>query len=351
MQVAIKNRYYWESGELGYDGLGNLTEQREYRSVLTYWAPEVGSHYFEYDKVSRLKSLTSTTDNPYPELAHQAAFQFDPFGSEWTSDILGTKQKLRFTGHERDLMDPTHTTDDLDYMHARHYNLNLARFLSVDPVGGDPLRPQSWNGYSYVLNNPLNFVDPTGMMWFNMNGEWTFYEGVDELSQTVVNEDGTIQETVVKGEGTLVTFDGSKRTLFGADGSTQTFPARSDRLDSNLNSQPNLQDVVGVGPIPEGRWSFNPQEIQQYSNSGAGARIREYLGGTAWPGGESSWGSQRVWLHPESYRGPRSGFTIHGGDTFGSRGCIDLACYGSAFFGTVDKSIQYIPLFVDFRKK
>jgi RHS repeat-associated protein len=60
-------------------------------------------------------------------------------------------------------MDPTHTTDDLDYMHARHYNLNLARFLSVDPVGGDPLRPQSWNGYSYVLNNPLRFTDPFGL--------------------------------------------------------------------------------------------------------------------------------------------------------------------------------------------
>jgi len=87
---------------------------------------------------------------------------YSPFGSEFTNDVLGTDQKLRFTGHERDLMDPTHTTDDLDYMHARHYNLNLARFLSVDPVGGDSFRPQSWNGYSYVLNNPLRFTDFSG---------------------------------------------------------------------------------------------------------------------------------------------------------------------------------------------
>jgi len=87
----------------------------------------------------------------------------NPFGTEWTNDVLGTEQKLRFTGHERDPMDPTQTTDDLDWMHARHYNLNLARFLSVDPVGGDPLRPQSWNAYAYVLNNPLNLVDPFGM--------------------------------------------------------------------------------------------------------------------------------------------------------------------------------------------
>ncbi len=65
-----------------------------------------------------------------------------PFGSEWTQDVLGTEQKLRITGHERDLLNPTHTTDDLDYMHARHFNLNLARFLSVDPAPADPSRPQ-----------------------------------------------------------------------------------------------------------------------------------------------------------------------------------------------------------------
>lgn len=86
-----------------------------------------------------------------------------PFGSEWTTDVLGTDQKLRFTGHERDLMNPSYTTDDLDWMHARHYNLNLGRFLSVDPAPADPMRPQSWNAYAYVLNNPLKFTDPFGL--------------------------------------------------------------------------------------------------------------------------------------------------------------------------------------------
>jgi hypothetical protein len=30
-------------------------------------------------------------------------------------------------------------------------------------VGADPSNPQSWNGYSYVLNNPLSLVDPSGL--------------------------------------------------------------------------------------------------------------------------------------------------------------------------------------------
>jgi len=72
--------------------------------------------------------------------------------------------RIRFTGHERDLNLPTKTTDDLDYMHARHYSFWTARFLSVDPVEGAVGLAQSWNGYAYVRGNPVNRADPTGRM-------------------------------------------------------------------------------------------------------------------------------------------------------------------------------------------
>ena len=51
-----------------------------------------------------------------------------------------------------------------------------------------------------------------------------------------------------------------------------------------------------------------------------------YLWLTAWPGGESSWGQHRIWLEPApgTVTHGRSGFSIHGGDTPGSAGCIDL---------------------------
>jgi RHS repeat-associated protein len=54
------------------------------------------------------------------------------------------------------------TGDDLDYMHARFCSPLTGRFVSVDPMGGDPFEPQSWNGYSYVMNRPLNYRDPEG---------------------------------------------------------------------------------------------------------------------------------------------------------------------------------------------
>ncbi len=53
---------------------------------------------------------------------------------------------------------------DLDYMHARFHSPVTGRFLSVDPEEGsaDLRLPQSWNRYSYVTNNPVNYTDPTG---------------------------------------------------------------------------------------------------------------------------------------------------------------------------------------------
>ncbi len=53
---------------------------------------------------------------------------------------------------------------DLDYMHARYCSPVQGRFLSVDPIdSSDPKSPQSWNKYTYVMNSPINFIDPTGL--------------------------------------------------------------------------------------------------------------------------------------------------------------------------------------------
>ncbi|MGC2656764.1 MAG: RHS repeat-associated core domain-containing protein [Bryobacteraceae bacterium] len=63
-----------------------------------------------------------------------------------------------FTRKERD------TESGLDFFGARYYGSPLGRFNSPDPenAGADSTNPQSWNGYSYVLNNPLTNTDPDG---------------------------------------------------------------------------------------------------------------------------------------------------------------------------------------------
>ena len=69
-----------------------------------------------------------------------------------------------------DFLPNTHqyTAKELDedsglyYYGARYYNPSIGRFMSVDPAGGDLTDPQSWNRYSYTLNNPFKYIDPNG---------------------------------------------------------------------------------------------------------------------------------------------------------------------------------------------
>jgi RHS repeat-associated protein len=50
----------------------------------------------------------------------------------------------------------------LNHMNGRIEDSVTGRFLSPDPFGTNPGNTQSYNRYSYVNNNPLTFIDPTG---------------------------------------------------------------------------------------------------------------------------------------------------------------------------------------------
>jgi RHS repeat-associated protein len=64
------------------------------------------------------------------------------------TDKLFTGQRLDSTG--------------LYYYGARYYDPEIGRFISADIIVSNPANPQSLNRYSYCLNNPLKYVDPTG---------------------------------------------------------------------------------------------------------------------------------------------------------------------------------------------
>ena len=72
------------------------------------------------------------------------------------SDLPEMKFDRGFTGHEHLEM------FGLINMNARLYDPVLGRFLSPDPIIQVPEFTQSYNGYSYALNNPLSYKDPNG---------------------------------------------------------------------------------------------------------------------------------------------------------------------------------------------
>ena len=89
-------------------------------------------------------------------------YDYMPFGEECyagRSGYGGDEVRQKFTGKERD--DET----GMDYFDARYYGPTAGRFMSPDPLlsSGTVYDPQTWNRYSYALNNALRYVDPTGL--------------------------------------------------------------------------------------------------------------------------------------------------------------------------------------------
>jgi len=138
-------------------GAGTLTWAEDYvyrgTQLLASETP-VGRRHFHLDHLGTPRVIT---DDAGRELGRH---DYLPFGAELESARREAPEDLhKFTGHERDADGSVYT---LDYMHARYYGAQWGRFLSMDPVAGDPSHPQAWNRYAYVENNPIKRVDPDG---------------------------------------------------------------------------------------------------------------------------------------------------------------------------------------------
>jgi RHS repeat-associated protein len=77
-------------------------------------------------------------------------------GVDASDSLVGVNTDRGYTLHEH--------LDELGVIHmnGRVYDPYTARFMSADPFVQDAGNLQSYNRYSYVLNNPLAFTDPSG---------------------------------------------------------------------------------------------------------------------------------------------------------------------------------------------
>ncbi len=70
----------------------------------------------------------------------------------------------------------------LVHLNGRLYDPLIGRMVSADPMVPDPMNGQAWNRYSYVVNNPLAFTDPSGYCFLGLcnvfNAYSTFYMSV-----------------------------------------------------------------------------------------------------------------------------------------------------------------------------
>ena len=106
-------------------------------------------YYFNYDMRG------STTVILKPDGGYKKDYAYDTFGN--TIEGGGSfYNETQFTGATYDKSTGMH------YMNARYYNPATGRFLTQDSYTGNLYDPWTQNLYSYCMNNPVNYIDPTG---------------------------------------------------------------------------------------------------------------------------------------------------------------------------------------------
>jgi RHS repeat-associated protein len=156
--------------------------------------PPAGGHhisyyYFNGQRVAMRKRTTSANDVYWLHGDHlgsaslttnssggfQSHVRYKPFGEVRNGySSAGMVTDKLFTGQERETAG---YVGNIDLFGARFYSPVLGRFISADTIVPGARNPQAFNRFSYTLNNPLRYTDPTGHAQTDENtgchGCWT----------------------------------------------------------------------------------------------------------------------------------------------------------------------------------
>lgn len=111
-------------------------------------------YYYHADDLGSSNVLTDRSGNIVQE------YEYTSFGQTgYAANTSAYPVSNRYTGQIID--DQT----GLYYYQSRYYDPQLGRFIQPDSMVPSVVNSQDLNRYSYCVNNPLKYVDPTGHFW------------------------------------------------------------------------------------------------------------------------------------------------------------------------------------------
>jgi len=166
-------------------------------------------------------------------LANMKRHDYLPFGEELFAPTGGRSAAMGYSGSDGVRQQFTEKERDvetgLDYFLARYYSSTQGRFTGVDPydinlekqLTSDPSAaesvfreyisiPQQWNRYSYAVNNPFLYLDPTGESIELTGTEAERKQQLEALKEVVGKKAGTYlyENKVVDKDGNVKYFVG-----------------------------------------------------------------------------------------------------------------------------------------------
>jgi len=149
-------------------------------------SPEM--RYYHRDNLGSITAISNDAGAVTESLAYEAfgKRRFPNGTPDPNNTIFGVQTDRGFTAHEH--LDEI----GLIHMNGRVYDPLLSRFMTADPTVQAPDNLQAYNRYSYVLNNPLGGIDPSG------HSAWTsfrdnFLPAAVAIAVTILS-DGTLTD-------------------------------------------------------------------------------------------------------------------------------------------------------------
>src|SRR3989338_1495770 len=163
--------------------------------------------------------------------------EYSPFGKERFVLNPELEEGPKFTGQTQDM------EDGLYYYNARYYDPVLGRFIQPDPiVFSDPRNPQTLNGYTYTLNNPLKYIDPSGNSIEGPDGE--LYRDTDAALRAAEAKEAREAGSTLQGSGTTGNFTLGGDYEFKIPGSREF---HFEGLDRGEFTGPDFADRFSLG--------------------------------------------------------------------------------------------------------
>jgi RHS repeat-associated protein len=130
----------------------NDTSERVLRDYYWFGFSEGANDYFyTRDHLGNVREVIASNGNTI-----ESRYDYDLWGKVTRAAGTGEESNFLYTGHFY------HPKSDLHLAQYRAYDSELGRWLSRDPIAENG----GINLYAYVLNDPVNYVDPTGEIAF-----------------------------------------------------------------------------------------------------------------------------------------------------------------------------------------
>jgi RHS repeat-associated protein len=194
--------------------------------------------------------------------------QYYPFGMSFADAAGAGAQPYKYNGKELDQM---HGLNMYDYS-ARHYDSAIGRFTTVDPLAE---KYYSISPYVYCNNNPIKYIDPTGM-YFDPVNEKAAQNLEKDLDKKISKLNKEISKLQAKG----------KEIGDRADRVTELTQSKTDISDMRNNSETEFRyakasdknNPAGKGnPVtsPTGSNDAGHNVVTMYTEGNMGNQIHE----------------------------------------------------------------------------